>query len=122
MQKFRAVDSGDRPLGASPVDSARQHYRAGTQQALRKRTGTVFNKPRKGLAHAWFPPDSLCRPSQHGKGKGKVAQSCPTLCDPCRPPQHEKVKAVQSCPTLCDPMDCTAVQSMEFSRPEYWSG
>ena len=23
----------------------------------------------------------------------------------------------QSCPTLCDP-----IQSMEFSRPEYWSG
>ena len=27
-----------------------------------------------------------------------------------------KVKVAQSCPTLCDPMD-----SMEFSRPEYWS-
>ena len=26
----------------------------------------------------------------------------------------------QLCPTLCDPMDYT--QSMEFSRPEYWSG
>ena len=25
-----------------------------------------------------------------------------------------KVKVAQSCPTLCDPMD--------FSRPEYWSG
>ena len=29
-----------------------------------------------------------------------------------------KVKIAQSCPTLCDPMDW----SMEFSRPEYWSG
>ena len=29
----------------------------------------------------------------------------------------EKVKVAQSCPTLCDPMDC---MSMEFSRPEYW--
>ena len=29
-----------------------------------------------------------------------------------------KVKAAQSCSTLCDPMD----SSMEFSRPEYWSG
>ena len=28
-----------------------------------------------------------------------------------------KVNFIQSCPTLCDP-----VQSMEFSRPEYWSG
>ena len=30
-----------------------------------------------------------------------------------------KVKVAQSCPTLCDPL---AIQSMEFSRPEYWSG
>ena len=29
-----------------------------------------------------------------------------------------KVKVAQLCPTLCDPMD----QSMDFSRPEYWSG
>ena len=28
-----------------------------------------------------------------------------------------EVKVAQSCPTLCDP-----IQSMEFSRPEYWSG
>ena len=28
-----------------------------------------------------------------------------------------KVKVTQSCLTLCDPME-----SMEFSRPEYWSG
>ena len=31
----------------------------------------------------------------------------------------------QSCLTLCDPMDCIAYQvplSVEFSRPEYWSG
>jgi len=31
-----------------------------------------------------------------------------------------KVKATQSCPTFCNPMDYT--QSMEFPRPEYWSG
>ena len=30
-----------------------------------------------------------------------------------------KVKFAQSCPILCDPMN---VQSMKFSRPEYWSG
>ena len=30
-----------------------------------------------------------------------------------------KVKVAQSCLTLCDPM---TIQSMEFSRPEYWSG
>ena len=29
-----------------------------------------------------------------------------------------KVKVAQSCQTFCDPMDL----SMEFSRPEYWSG
>ena len=32
---------------------------------------------------------------------------------------EETVKVAQSCPTLCNPMD---IQSMEFSRPEYWSG
>ena len=32
-----------------------------------------------------------------------------------------KVKVTQSCPTLCDHMDYN-IQSMEFSRPEYWSG
>ena len=31
-------------------------------------------------------------------------------------PAIHKVKVAQSCPTLCDPM------SMKFSRPEYWSG
>ena len=31
-----------------------------------------------------------------------------------------KVKVAQSCPTLCDPMDL--IRSMEFSRPEYWNG
>ena len=31
-----------------------------------------------------------------------------------------KLKVAHSCPTLCDPMDY--IQSMEFSRPEYWSG
>ena len=30
-----------------------------------------------------------------------------------------KVKVAQSYPTLCNPMD---YKSMEFSRPEYWSG
>ena len=30
---------------------------------------------------------------------------------------QSKVKVAQSCPTLCNPME-----SMEFSRPEYWSG
>ena len=30
-----------------------------------------------------------------------------------------KVKVAQLCPTLCGPM---IIQSMEFSRPEYWSG
>ena len=30
-----------------------------------------------------------------------------------------KAKIPQSCLTLCDPMDY--IQSMKFSRPEYWS-
>ena len=30
-----------------------------------------------------------------------------------------KVKVIQLCPILCDPW---TIQSMEFSRPEYWSG
>ena len=65
-----------------------------------------------------------------GEGKGEVAQSCPTLCDPmdCSLPgssvhgilqarilewvvQCMKVKSesevVQSCVTLCYPMDCS---------------
>ena len=35
------------------------------------------------------------------------------------------MKVAQSCPTLCDPMDYRARQaplSMEFSRQGYWSG
>ena len=31
-----------------------------------------------------------------------------------------RVKVTQLYPTLCDPMDY--MQSMEFSRPDYWSG
>ena len=30
-----------------------------------------------------------------------------------------KLKVAQSCPTLCDPM---AIQFMGFSRPDYWGG
>ena len=30
-----------------------------------------------------------------------------------------EVRVAQSCPALCDPMD---IESMEFSRPENWSG
>ena len=35
-----------------------------------------------------------------------------------------KVKAARSCLTVCDPMHCScqAPLSVEFSRPEYWSG
>ena len=32
---------------------------------------------------------------------------------------HSEAKVAQLCPTLCSPMDY--MQSMEFSRPEYWS-
>ena len=32
---------------------------------------------------------------------------------------NSKVKVAQWCPTLCDQW---TIQSMEFSRPEYWSG
>ena len=96
---------GCRPPGATPVDCAQRHHRAGTQQALangrRTRTSGVFNEPWKGLAHEWLSLDSLCRPS---------------------PPGTVKVKVAQSCPALCDPRDYAATQSMECSRPEYWSG
>ena len=33
-----------------------------------------------------------------------------------------KVKVAQSCLTLCDPVTPWTIQSMESSRPEYWSG
>ena len=33
--------------------------------------------------------------------------------------ERSKVKVFQSCPTLCDRVD---IQSMEFSKPEDWSG
>ena len=33
----------------------------------------------------------------------------------------KKVKVAQLRLALCDPMD-DIIQSMEFSRPEYWSG
>ena len=36
-----------------------------------------------------------------------------------RPKGAEKVKVAQSCPALCNP---GTIQSMDFSRPEYWSG
>ena len=39
-----------------------------------------------------------------------------------KPPQeeaHSEVKVAQLCSTLCDPW---TIQSMEFCRPEYWSG
>ena len=32
------------------------------------------------------------------------------------------VKVAQSCPTLCNPIDYSPPGSMEFSRQEYWSG
>ena len=34
------------------------------------------------------------------------------------------VLVAQLCPTLCNPMDCSLLVplSMDFSRPEYWSG
>ena len=32
----------------------------------------------------------------------------------------KKMKVAQSCPTFCNPMNY--IQSMEFSRPEHWSG
>ena len=37
---------------------------------------------------------------------------------------RERERVAQSCPTLCNPMNCTrqAPLSMELSRQEYWSG
>ena len=41
-----------------------------------------------------------------------------------RSPALVKVKVAQSCPTLCDPTGCSrqVPLSMGFSGPEYWSG
>ena len=38
--------------------------------------------------------------------------------------EESESKVAQSCPTLCDPMDCSAPGSSfhGFSRQEYWSG
>ena len=54
---------------------------------------------------------------------GKAKQD--TLIMHCNLPM--KVKVTQSGPTLCNPMDYTVrtpwtIQSVEFSRSEYWSG
>ena len=38
---------------------------------------------------------------------------------PASPCDSLKVKVAQSCPTFVTPW---TIQSMEFSRPEYWSG
>ena len=43
----------------------------------------------------------------------KVTQSCPTLCDPLYEP-HVCMHVWTPC--------MNPIQSMEFSRPEYWSG
>ena len=38
-------------------------------------------------------------------------------------PLKVRMKVAQVCPTLCDPHELwTPIQSMEFSRPEYWTG
>ena len=38
-------------------------------------------------------------------------------------PLKVRMKVAQVCPTLCDPHGLwTPIQSMEFSRPEYWTG
>ena len=50
----------------------------------------------------------------------RVTDSCKHLKDKLRKIHKDiKVKIAQLCPTLCNPM---TIQSMEFSRPEYWSG
>ena len=49
--------------------------------------------------------------------KSHLEHKCLSLSRPVL--RKAKVKVAQSCPTLCDTMD---LQSLEFSRPEYWSG
>ena len=49
----------------------------------------------------------------HSKGSWETGRRCSTE-------SEWKVKVTQSCPTLFDPS--WTIQSMEFSRPEYWTG
>ena len=59
-------------------------------------------------------PEDLPDPGTEPKSPAFQTDSSPT--EPPEKPLKVKVKVGQSCPTLCDSMD-----SMEFSRPEYWS-
>ena len=54
-------------------------------------------------------------PREGPESSGALFLSCPGD----KPAFLFQIKVAQSCQTLCDPM---AIQSMEFSRPEYWSG
>ena len=67
-----------------------------------------------GLQHTRLPcPSSTPR---------ACSSSCPS-CEWCHPTISSSVVPwswlAQSCPTLCNPR---TIQSMKFSRPEYWSG
>ena len=67
-------------------------------------SGWLFPSPPGNLPDPGIEPLSLMYPALAGRFFTTSAT---------------KVKVVQLSPTLCDPRD---IQSMEFSRPEYWSG
>ena len=49
------------------------------------------------------------------KGHQKAASNTPA--------RVNEVKVAQSCPTVCDPTDLELGSTfMEFSRPDYWNG
>ena len=69
----------------------------------------------------FFQPENLAKPLILLIHVVMLYYNPPWACDVSFFPKV-KVKVTQSCPTLCDPMDCQAPLSMEFSRPEDWSG
>ena len=55
---------------------------------------------------------------RHGADVSPPLKPRPSALQPEAEPPDWRVKVAQSCPTLCDPM---TIQSVEYSRPEYWS-
>ena len=74
------------------------------------RSGLSFTSP-GNLPDPWIEPVS---PMSHA-----LAGEFFTTEPPASPYDSLKVKVAQSCPTFATPW---TIQSMEFSRPEYWSG
>ena len=104
----------------------RSRKREDTSQ-LEKEQSQGWTRPGKGIHAAeflqtlhlqnWLYLD-LVLAGQGGKVHGNWPLDTPVTRKQPLPQTEVKVKVAQSCPTLCH----THIQSMEFSRPEYWSG